>query len=331
MQFDQLKRREFITLLGGAAVAWPFSSYAQPSPMLVIGFLGSGSIASERHLIAAFRDGLAKTGYVAGKNVFIAHYAVAGRYDELEVLATDLVSQNIAILVGSGPRAALAAKAATRTTPVLFVIGYDPVQYGLVGSINRPGGNVTGATFFTGPLGPKRLDVLNQLVPGLTKIGVLINPNSPTSEAQIRDIEAAARTLGCEIHVQRARTDADLQKAFLGFVEHGTRAVMLGGDAFFMSQRETLIALAARHQLPVIYDRREYTEVGGLLSYGTSLVEAYDKIGHYAGRILNGEKPADLPVQQATKFELVINLKTAKTLGMTIPPGVLAIADEVIE
>jgi putative ABC transport system substrate-binding protein len=326
-----VKRREFITLLGSAAAAWPLSAHAQQAAMPVIGFLDSGSPEGMTANLAAFHKGLLETGYVAGKNVFIAHQAADGRYDQLAVLAADLISQNIAILVGSGPRAALAVKAATGTIPILFVIGYDPVQYGLVSSINRPGGNVTGATFFTGPLGPKRLDLLNQLVPDLIKIGVLINPNSPTSEAQVRDVEAAARTLGREIHVQRAATDADLEKAFLAFVEDGTRAVMLGGDAFFMSQRESLIALAARHQLPVIYDRREYAEVGGLLSYGTSLVEAYHKIGLYAGRILNGEKPADLPVQQATKVELVINLKTAKALGLNVPDRLLALADEVIE
>jgi putative ABC transport system substrate-binding protein len=324
-----MKRREFITLVGGAAVAWPLSSRAQQ--MQEVGFLGSGTESSERHLFNAFQDGLAEAGFVVGRNIAIEHRAAEGRYDTLPAMAADFVSRKVAIIAASGPPAVLAAKAATATIPILFVIGYDPVQFGLVSSLNRPGSNVTGATFFTGALGSKRLDLALQLVPNSVKIGILVNPNSPTSQTQVQDMQAAARSFGREAYVFNASSGAELETAFQTFVDLGATSILVGGDPVFMSQREKLVALAAQYSLPTIYDRREYAEVGGLLSYGTSLPDAHRKIGLYAGRILKGEKPGDLPVQQSTKFELVINLRTAKALGLEIPPQLLALADEVIE
>jgi putative ABC transport system substrate-binding protein len=237
----------------------------------------------------------------------------------------------VALIAASGPPAVLAAKAATATIPILFVMGYDPVQFRLVASLNRPGSNVTGATFFTGALGSKRLDLALQLAPNSVKIGLLVNPNSPTSQTQARDMQAAARSLGREVYVLEASSETELEMAFQTFVKLGATSILVGGDPVFMSQREKLVALAAQYSLPTIYDRREYAEVGGLLSYGTSLPDAHKKIGLYAGRILEGEKPGDLPVQQLTKFELVINLRTAKALGLELPPQLLALADEVIE
>ena len=331
MRFNRLGRREFIALLGGTAAVWPLAARAQQAAMPVIGFLGSSTESAERNLVVAFHEGLAETGFIVGQNVGFDYRAAEGQYDRLPSMAADLVGRRVVIIAASGPPAALAAKAATATIPILFVIGYDPVDFQLVGSLNRPGGNVTGATFFTGGLGPKRLELMRQLVPNAVKIGVIVNPNSPTTEAQVRDVQAAARTLACEVHVFNASSKPDLEAAFSSLVNWGAISIIVGGDPFLMSRREQLVALAAQYSLPAIYDRREYTQVGGLMSYGTSLPEPYRKIGQYAGRILKGEKPADLPVQQPTKFELIINLKTAKALGLTVPPTLLAIADEVIE
>jgi putative ABC transport system substrate-binding protein len=324
-----MRRRAFIALLGGAAAAWPLAVCAEQ--MTEIGFLGSGTDLSERHLFNAFQEGLAEAGFVIGQNISIEHRAAEGRYDTLPAMAADFVSRKVAIIAASGPPAVLAAKAATATIPILFVIGYDPVQFGLVSSLNRPGSNITGATFFTGALGSKRLDLALQLAPNSAKIGMLVNPNSPTSQTQVRDMQDAARGLGREAYVLEAKSASEMETAFQNFVKLGVTLVLVGGDAVFMSEREKLVALAAQYSLPTIFDRREYPEVGGLLSYGTSLPDAHRKIGLYAGRILKGEKPADLPVQQSTKFELIINLRTAKALGLEVPPTLLALADEVIE
>ena len=324
-----MKRREFITLLSGAGLAWPLTAHAQQA-MIMVGWLGSGTEPSERHLLTAFYEGLAEGGFVVGQNVTIEYRAAEGRYDRLPAMAADLVRRKVALIAASGPPAALAAKAATTTTPIVFVIGYDPVEFGLVGSLNKPGGKVTGATFFTGALGSKRLDLALRLAPNSRKIGFLVNPNTPTAH-QIQDMQAAARALGCEMYVLHASSEGELETAFRAFVEWGAASILVGGDPVLMSQREKLISLTRQYSLPAIYDRREYAEVGGLVSYGTSLSDPHRKIGLYASRILNGEKPADLPVQRSTKFELVINLKTAKVLGLDIPPTLLAIADEVIE
>jgi ABC-type uncharacterized transport system substrate-binding protein len=324
-----MRRREFIAGLAGAAAAWPVAARAQQMPE--VAFLGSGTESSERHLFNAFQEGLAEAGFVVGRNIAIEYRAAEGRYDILPAMAADFVSRKVAIIAASGPPAVLAAKAATATIPILFVMGYDPVQFGLVSSLSRPGGNVTGATFFTGALGSKRLDLALQLVPNSVKIGILVNPNSPTSQTQVRDLQAAARSLGREAYVFNASGGTELELAFQKFADVGATSLLVGGDPVFMSQREKLVALAAQYSLPTIYDRREYAEVGGLLSYGTSLPDAHRKIGLYAGRILKGEKPGDLPVQQSTNFELIINLRTAKALGVQIPDKLLAIADEVIE
>ena len=326
-----MRRREFIILIGSVAVARPLAAPAQQPTMPVVGWLGSGTEPSERHLLTAFRDGLAEGGFVVGRNVTIEYRAAEGRYDRLPAMVADLIRSKVALIAASGPPAALAAKATTATTPIVFVIGYDPVEFGLVGSLNKPGGNFTGATFFTGALGSKRLDLALRLAPDSTKFGFLVNPNTPTAQNQVQDMEAAARALGREMYVLNASSEAQLETEFRAFVEWGGVSILIGGDPVLMSQREKLVSLARQYSLPAIYDRREYAEVGGLLSYGTSLSDPHRKIGLYASRILNGEKPADLPIQRSTKFELVINLKTAKALGIDVPPTLLALADEVIE
>jgi putative ABC transport system substrate-binding protein len=324
-----VKRREFITLLGGAAAAWPLAASAQQPGVALVGLLSS--IHYDDREISAIRQGLKEAGYVEGRNVAIKDRSAGGRFDRLPGLAAELVADPVAVIVALSPPAARAAKAATATIPIVFAIGADPVELGLVSSLNRPGGNVTGVTFFINTLGAKRLELLRELVPSAKVIGVLINPRNPTSQSQTTDVQAAAGAHGIELMIVDASSERDIDTAFTSFVQHHVNAIIVGADSLFLSRREQLLGLAARHALPTIYYLREFADVGGLISYGASITDAYRLTGGHVGRILKGEKPADLPVQQTVKFELAINLKTAKTLGLTVPQIMQMTADEVIE
>jgi ABC-type uncharacterized transport system substrate-binding protein len=326
-----MRRREFITLLGGTAM-WPCAARGQQPAVPVIGFLNQGSAKPSAHLAAAFNKGLNAVGQVEGQNVAIEYRWAEGQYDRLPELAADLVRRKVAVLAAAFLPGALAAKAATSTIPICFVTGTDPEQQGLVASLNRPGGNVTGVAFFSSLLGAKRLGLLHELVPAAGAFALLVNPTSPNAaEPLSREVQAAGSTLGKQILVLTESTEREIDGHFAAFAQRRVGALIVAPDAFFDSRRDQLITLAARHAVPAIYERRETAVAGGLMSYGASVADAFHQAGIYTGRIVRGEKPAELPVMQPTRLEFVINLKTAKTLGLTIPPGLLAIADEVIE
>jgi ABC-type uncharacterized transport system substrate-binding protein len=328
-----VKRRDFITLIGGAAAGWPIATHAQQAAMPVIGFLHSASAAAYEHLVAAFRKGLSEAGYSEGQNVAIEYRWSEGQNERLPALAAELVHRQVAVVVtpGSTP-ATLAAKAATRTIPIVFLSAVDPVKTGLVASLSRPGGNVTGVSDIGVELAAKRLGLLHELLPGATRFALLVNPDNPgITEAFITEAQMAASAIGRQIEVVTASTNGEIDRAFATLMNKRSDALLVSTDALFVTRRVQLVTLAARHAVPAMYFRREFAEVGGLMSYGSNLADQFRQNGIYAGRILKGEKPAEMPVQLPTKFEFVINLQTAKTLGLDISPTLLARADEVIE
>jgi putative tryptophan/tyrosine transport system substrate-binding protein len=327
-----MKRRDFITLLGGAIAMWPLAARAQQQAMPVVGILSPSAPGSGQYLLDAFHRGLGESGYVDGQNVTIDHRLAAGRFDRFPQMAADLVQNRVSAIAAFGSGAAVAAKAATQTLPILFAVTENPVGLGLVASLSRPGGNATGLNFFTTEVNAKRLGLLRDLVPAATRIALLMNPtNALNTSATFKEVEPVAHILGLEVRVFNASTSLEIDAAFAAFVAWRPDALFVAPDGFFTSRRVQLAALAARHALPASYSVRDHVEVGGLTSYGASLIDAYRQLGTFIGRVLKGAKPGELPVVQSTKFELVINAQIARMLGLTIPPGVLAIADEVIE
>jgi putative ABC transport system substrate-binding protein len=325
-----MKRREFITLIGGAA-AWPVAARAQRASMPVIGFFNGSRASSYVDILAAFRRGLGEAGYVEGRNIAIELRWADGNYERLPGFVDELIRRPVAVLCASGIPAALAAKKATTTIPIVFEVAFDPVSGGLVTSFNRPGGNLTGVTMMARALGPKRVELLREFVPTASLIGMLVNPNIPSAATDVKEIEGAAAALGLKLLVLHANSEGEIEPAFRRLVEQRAAALYVSGDPFFATQRELMVLLSARHTIPTMFDRREYAAVGGLMSYGSSFTDAHHQMGVYTGRVLKGEKPGDLPILQPTKFDLVINLKTARALGLTVPDKLLAIADEVIE
>jgi putative ABC transport system substrate-binding protein len=329
---SDIRRREFIGLLGGAAAGWPLAARAQQAAMPVVGFLSANLSAGFPQYTAAFRQGLAGAGFVEGKNVAIEFRFAEQHLERVPALAMDLVRRQVAVIfTAGGDVPAMVAKGATSTIPIVFVTGFDPVKSGLVASLNRPGGNLTGATVIAGQLAAKRLELLRELVPAARVVAMLANPNSPNAEAGVADAETAGRALGQEIHVLPAGNEQEVEAAFTALARLKADALVIDPDPLFANLRAKIVALAEQRALPAVYYSREYADAGGLISYGASFTSLYRLGGIYVGRILKGAKPAELPVVQPTKFDLIINLKTAKTLGLTIPPGILAIADEVIE
>jgi putative tryptophan/tyrosine transport system substrate-binding protein len=329
MQFDQLKRRAFITMIGGAA-AWPLAARAQQAAMPVVGFLNGASAEGYAFATAAFRRGLSAVGYVEGRNVAIEYRWAENQYDRLPALAADLVLRQVAVIVANTPAAPL-AKAATTTIPIVFLTSADPVETGLVASLNRPGGNLTGVSMLNVELGPKRLELLHELVPSATTFALLVNPKHPAADQLSRDLQTAARLLGLQLHVLHASTDGDFDLAFAALRQLRAGGLVIGPDPFFISRSDRLGALALQHAVPAIFEYRMFAAAGGLMSYGGTLDEPFHQVGDYTGRILKGDKPADLPVQQSTKIELFINMKAAKALGIAIPLPLSGRADEIIE
>jgi putative ABC transport system substrate-binding protein len=326
-----VKRRAFITLLGGAAATWPVAARAQQTAMPVIGFLSSSSPPVTTKRIASFGQGVSEAGYVAGRDVMIEARLAEGQYDRLPALAADLVTRQVNLIAALAPPAAFAAKTATTTIPIVFVGAFDPVKAGLVANLNRPGGNVTGVSFISHELAAKQLGLLRELRPGAARIAVLVDPKWPLTDPFVSQVRTAASAMGQQIEVLYVSSGREIEGAFTTLIQRGAGALHVGVGVFLVSQRERIVALAARHRIPAIYNSREWVAAGGLMSYGASSIDAYRQVGIYAGRILKGEKPGDLPIMLPTKFEFVINLKTAKALDLAIPDKSLALADEVIE
>jgi putative ABC transport system substrate-binding protein len=333
MQFAQSTRREFIAALRGALTAWPLAAHAQQAAVPVIGFLHSAALKGYAFYVTAFRNGLKEAGFIEGQNIAVEYRWAEGQLDRLPALAADLVSRQVAV-IAADTRGALIAKQLTTSIPIVFSSGGDPVKLGLVASLNRPGGNITGVSFLTAALAGKRLDLLRELIPTASVIGYLVNPDNALGQPEIADAEAAARAHGLQLHVVNvvnAHGEYDFDRAFATIVQHRADVLFIGGDPLFFFRREQLVALTARHAIPAMYNQREYAVAGGLMSYGTSLSDAARQEGAYVGQILNGKKPGDLPVQQSTKFQLVVNLKTANALGLSVPLTLQVAADEVIE
>ena len=327
-----MKRREFITLLGGAAATWPLAARAQQQAMPLIGWMSGRSPEDSSHLLAAFREGLRETGFVEGESIAIEYRWARGRYEQLPAMAADLVSRRIAVLVGiGGDPSALAAKQATSTIPIVFGMGGDPIAAGLVTSFNRPGGNATGFTLLTNLMEPKRIGVLHELVPGIPVLGALVNPNFPPAARQLQEIEAATSTINQKLFVAKASNDTELNAAFEALLQQRIGALLVAADPYFDTRRDRIISFAAENKLPAIYQFREFAVAGGLVSYGPRITDSYRLGGIYVGRILRGAKPGDLPVLQPTKFDLVLNMRTANALGLAVPNAMQLLADEVIE
>ena len=331
MQFEQLKRREFITLLGGAAVGWPVAVHAQQRAMPVVGFLNATSPDGYADRLRGFRQGLKESGYIEGENVAVEYHWAEDQSDRLPALAANLVRRRVAVIAATSTSPALAAKAATTSIPIVFMVAEDPVRLGLVASLARPGNNATGINFYTGELTAKRLQLLRELVPAATRVAVLINSANVSTETTLREVESAARGMGLQMRVVRAGTRQEIDAAFEALARERTDALFVGLDPFLNSRRVQLAQLATHHRIPAVYSARDIAEAGGLMSYGTNITDAFRQVGVYTGRILKGAKPADLPVVQASRFELVINAHTARMLGLTVPDKLLAAADEVIE